>query len=399
MAKKRVKDDRRSQEGTAGQNPPPRAGAEQDRAGTWPFPAWFPAVLYGAVTLLLFRKFVFSGQMLLGQDTLSLGFVARDFFAQALAAGELSPSGTPSSWGEPPSWTPWPEGTPSIPPPSSCSSWSPSGPWGGSWSCMSSPPASSPTDGSEPSAGPGRPPSFAASPTSWPPSWSPWSTRGTTGSSSSRLSPPFCSGPPRGRLPGGVSGPSGEWPWSSAWSSSPPTSSRPTSSFGAVGVYAAVRAFLLWRAGLSPRVSAARFGLFLAFSLLGAGVSAIQLLPAVSYVTEFSRRTATTTQASEEGGVAYSSSWSLHPEEVASLVVPEFVGNSAGGAEWATGTYWGRNVFKLQPRIRWPGGPPPGLPGLLRGSGPGGPPHLPGDRGGGAPFRPGDPHAGLAGVL
>ena len=28
-------------------------------------------------------------------------------------------------------------------------------------------------------------------------------------------------------------------------------------------------------------------------------------------------------------------------------MVPEFVGNTAGGAEWATGTYWGRNVFKL----------------------------------------------------
>jgi hypothetical protein len=94
-------------------------------------------------------------------------------------------------------------------------------------------------------------------------------------------------------------------------------------------------------------VAVTRFGLFLAFSVVGAGVSAIQLAPAVSYVTEYSRRTATTTRATEEGSVAYSSSWSLHPEEVASLVVPEFVGNSSGGAEWARGTYWGRNVFKL----------------------------------------------------
>jgi hypothetical protein len=117
--------------------------------------------------------------------------------------------------------------------------------------------------------------------------------------------------------------------------------------FGSVGVYAAVRVVLLWKEGMAARSSAVRFGLFLGFSLLGAGVAAIQLLPAVNYVTEFSRRTATTTQASAEGGLAYSSSWSLHPEEVASLVVPEFVGNNAGGAEWATGTYWGRNVFKL----------------------------------------------------
>jgi hypothetical protein len=117
--------------------------------------------------------------------------------------------------------------------------------------------------------------------------------------------------------------------------------------FGSVGIYAAVRVVLLWKAGLPPRRSAVRLLLFLAFSLLGAGVAAIQLVPAVGYVTEFSRRTATTTRASEEGSVAYSSSWSLHPEEAASMVVPEFAGNSAGGAAWATGTYWGRNVFKL----------------------------------------------------
>ena len=117
--------------------------------------------------------------------------------------------------------------------------------------------------------------------------------------------------------------------------------------FGSVGVYAAVRTFLLWRRGLSPRRSALRFALFLAFSVLGAGVAAVQLLPAVSYVTEFSRRTATTTQATEEGSIAYSSSWFMHPEELVSMVVPEFAGNSAGGADWATGTYWGRNVFKL----------------------------------------------------
>ena len=37
----------------------------------------------------------------------------------------------------------------------------------------------------------------------------------------------------------------------------------------------------------------------------------------------------------------------MNPEEVASLVVPEFAGNLAGGGiSWATGTYWGRNGFK-----------------------------------------------------
>ncbi len=90
------------------------------------------------------------------------------------------------------------------------------------------------------------------------------------------------------------------------------------------------------------------FGIFLAFSVLGAGTAAIQFLPAVGYVTEHSRRAATTVEAeSPEAARAYSASWSLHPEEAMSLVVPEFVGNNAGGASWTTDTYWGRNAFKL----------------------------------------------------
>jgi hypothetical protein len=117
--------------------------------------------------------------------------------------------------------------------------------------------------------------------------------------------------------------------------------------FGAVGIYAAVRTGMLLRGGMAPGGAALRFGLFLGFSVVGAGVAGLQLLPAVDYVLESSRRTATTTQASDEGSVAYSSSWSMHPEEVAAMVVPEFVGSSVGGAAWTSGTYWGRNLFKL----------------------------------------------------
>jgi hypothetical protein len=83
------------------------------------------------------------------------------------------------------------------------------------------------------------------------------------------------------------------------------------------------------------------------FSVLGAGVSAIQLVPAVDYVTEHSRRTLTTTSSTPAEALEYSASWSLHWEEAVGLVVPEFVGSSAGGAEWTTATYWGRNAFKL----------------------------------------------------
>lgn len=89
----------------------------------------------------------------------------------------------------------------------------------------------------------------------------------------------------------------------------------------------------------------ARFALFLVAALLGAGVGAVQLLPAVDYVVEYSRRTQTTA-APTETGVAWSSSWSIHPEETLALVLPEFAGNDAGAAAWARDTYWGRNPFK-----------------------------------------------------
>ncbi len=122
--------------------------------------------------------------------------------------------------------------------------------------------------------------------------------------------------------------------------------------FGSVGAYAAFRAVQLWRAdgggrGAGVRRALLPFGVFLGASLLGGGIAAFQVLPAGTYVGEFSRRTATTVEATSEERIAYSSSWSFHPEEVVSLVVPEFVGNSNADAEWARGTYWGRNAIKL----------------------------------------------------
>ena len=123
--------------------------------------------------------------------------------------------------------------------------------------------------------------------------------------------------------------------------------------FGSAGAYALFRAARMWRSpGNASRAAGARralapFGAFLGAALLGGGIAAFQVLPAASYVGEFSRRTATTVEATPEERIAYSSSWSLHPEEVVSLVVPEFVGNSNADADWGRGTYWGRNAVKL----------------------------------------------------
>ena len=98
--------------------------------------------------------------------------------------------------------------------------------------------------------------------------------------------------------------------------------------------------------GATARAGFLRFGLFLAGSVLGAAGAAYQFVPAAEYVTESSRRIQTTRDAAGESGRAWSSSWSMHPEEAMSLIIPEFAGNAAGGAAWSTNTYWGRNGFK-----------------------------------------------------
>ena len=119
--------------------------------------------------------------------------------------------------------------------------------------------------------------------------------------------------------------------------------------FMSVGAYAVFRVVCLWRAEAAGGMRRALVpgAVFLGCSVLGAGIAAVQLIPAAQYVTESSRRIATTVEATPAERIAYASSWSFHPEEVASLVVPEFVGNSGADAEWGRGTYWGRNALKL----------------------------------------------------
>jgi hypothetical protein len=78
--------------------------------------------------------------------------------------------------------------------------------------------------------------------------------------------------------------------------------------------------------------------LFTAACAIGAAIGAVQLYPSYVYTSRFGPRA---------GGLTYqtATSWSLHPEEIVSLWMPEFVsyrtpvGNTDG--------YWGRNPFKL----------------------------------------------------
>jgi hypothetical protein len=309
-------------------------------------PPWLPPVVYGAVTLLLFRTFVFSGDMLLGQDTLSLGYMAREFFAQALRQGTF-PLWNPIILGGTPFLDSLAGGDSLYPTSLLLLFMEPHRALG--WKLVLHVfLAGLFTYGWIRTLGRSQAAAFLCGLAYL---LAPFMVTlvypGHDGKLFVTALTPLLFWATERALAGGSLRVFAGMALVIALVLFTTHFQQGYFLFGAVGIYAAVRVVLLWRKGMTPARAGIRFALFLAFSLVGAGVGATQLLPAVEYVTEFSRRTATTIQAGPDEGVAYSSSWSLHPEEVASLVVPEFAGNNAGGASWTSGTYWGRNPFKL----------------------------------------------------
>ncbi len=113
-----------------------------------------------------------------------------------------------------------------------------------------------------------------------------------------------------------------------------------------VSLYFLFRCVQVWRGG-QRGTAAAMMGAFALAGVLGVGAAAVQFLPPLGYLREWSHRAARTVEAEAESGYAYSTTWSLHPEEVVSLVVPEFVGDNVRTETRGGDTYWGRNPFKL----------------------------------------------------
>lgn len=100
---------------------------------------------------------------------------------------------------------------------------------------------------------------------------------------------------------------------------------------GAFGLRFLWHAVESWKKGRKDIV-VSTLVLFVAGALLGGAIGAVQTLPAYKYTSTFSPRA---------GGVTYefATSWSIHWEEVVSMLVPEF-GNYLEN-------YWGENPFKL----------------------------------------------------
>lgn len=325
----------------------PGRPASESPAHDIPIPTWLPWALYLAVTVVLFREFVASRDMLFGGDTMGLGYMARAFYAEALKAGEF-PLWNPIILGG----TPFLEslaGGDSLYPPSVLllALLEPYRALG--WKLVVHVLAAGPL--------------MAL----WMRSIGVSKASATICGLAYMVAPFFVSLV----FPGGdgkmmvtALAPLGFWATERALSRGSLHRFATLAGaialvilitqfqaayflFGSMGVYAAFRTVQLARVSGSWSGPGLRFGGFLGAAILGAGISAVQLLPAVSYVTEFSRRTATTTDArSPEQAIAYGSSFSLHLEEAFSLVVPEFVGGNVDGAEWTDNTYWGRNGFK-----------------------------------------------------
>ena len=313
-------------------------------------PGWVPPVLYGAVTLFLFREFVFSRDMLYGSDTLALGYMVREFYANAVSGGNF-PLWNPIILGG----TPFVEslaGGDSLYPPSAlllflmdpyrALGWKLvlhvflAGIFMYGWiRCL----------------GLSKPSALLAGLAY---GLAPFMVSLVLGGQDGKiflvaLTPLLFWVTESFLVRGGMK--------SIALVSLVVGAIMLTTHFqmayflfGGVGAYVVFRTVLMWRAGAAEdngrRVAVTRFVVFVAAALLGAGVAAVQFVPAASYVVDHSRRTATTTEANAEESRAYASSWSLHPEEVVALAVPEFVGVSSANADWARGTYWGRNPFK-----------------------------------------------------
>jgi hypothetical protein len=113
-----------------------------------------------------------------------------------------------------------------------------------------------------------------------------------------------------------------------------------------VTLYFGFRLAQRWRNGLGHRLGFASLAAFALAGLLGVGAAAVQFVPPLGYLREWSHRAAKTADA-RAGGYEYSTTYALHPEEIMSLVVPSFVGDNVQTETKSGQTYWGRNAFKI----------------------------------------------------
>lgn len=88
------------------------------------------------------------------------------------------------------------------------------------------------------------------------------------------------------------------------------------------------------------RLALSKSGLFTLAVVLGLCLGMVQFLPPYKFTKQYSVR-----GDGDKTSYEHATSWSIHPEETASLIVPEFCGFQDKGDTGVN--YWGRNPFKL----------------------------------------------------
>lgn len=111
-------------------------------------------------------------------------------------------------------------------------------------------------------------------------------------------------------------------------------------------LYFLFRVAQIWRADRNSASAAAAVGAFAVAGLLGVGAASVQFFPPLEYLREWSHRAERTVDADPETAYEFATSYSINPEEVVSLIVPDFAGHQAQTMT-RPDTYWGRNPLKL----------------------------------------------------
>ena len=102
-----------------------------------------------------------------------------------------------------------------------------------------------------------------------------------------------------------------------------------------------------WRADKNAGRAFGAVGAFAVAGLLSVAATAVQFFPPLEYLRTYSHRAEKTVEASDSLAYQFATQYSLHPEEILALAVPEFVGDNAGTETIRPDRYWGRNAFKI----------------------------------------------------
>ncbi len=108
-----------------------------------------------------------------------------------------------------------------------------------------------------------------------------------------------------------------------------------------IGLYFLYETISLYRLNRLKKLFTIKVALFTFAVTLGLGIGMVQLLPPYKFTKQYSVRS-----TGEKTTYEHATSWSIHWEEVASFIVPEFCGFADKDGEQKT-EYWGRNPFKL----------------------------------------------------